>query len=333
MPLGGIRGIGGDHLKAHLGSLRSTDFLNHLVEFHVDDILEGLFPLGHGGDPVVWLEPAILVGGASGNDFHDLGVAIVRPEHGTDPDQGEAHLDVEVLHVGGTHVLGVRVVTLGKRHEECPHHILVALLVHALEELVVTFRHHFGRRIKRMLVQVLLQEFRLDAVGPELVGLLDGGGPGGLFPIDLDGLVTGEVMRCGSQGLVLGNTVLHALAEPREDLARSAQVTVQDLGGECRGESLEKLVHITLCEVEMHVIKHPKVILQDALGHRLRRFRIQPGGILFREGERMQVMALLKHPGDRGRDGRHVRGDGIGVGTERKPRRDHQEQQCPENTG
>ena len=172
------------------------------------------------------------------------------------------------------------IVTHRHRLEESGDHLLVGLFVHVLEELGIAFGDGLFGRAEGVLVEALLQEFGLDAVGPEFVGLLHGGGPGGLLPVDLDCLGAGEVVRVGGELLVLGDPFLDALAVPGEDLPRRGQLSAGNVGGERAGETLVELVHVILGEIEMHVVEHLEVVLENALRHGLRRIGLRPGRIL-----------------------------------------------------
>ena len=221
-------------MQAHLTPLGSPDFLHHLIELHVDCILEQVLPLCHCGDPVICLESAILVCGPTRHHFHDSGISVVGTQDGPDPNQGKLHLNHEVLHIRGAHILGMRIIALRESHEENLDHILVVLLVDTLKILPVTLGNDLVGRVDRMLAQVFLQQLRLDSVGPEFVSLNGIHRPRGLFAIDLNHLVAQKIMRGGSQLLVLGNPLLHTLTESREDRPGSSQISVQSIGGKSR---------------------------------------------------------------------------------------------------
>ena len=224
----------------------------------------------------------------------------------------------------------MRIVALRKRHKESLDHVLVALLVDALEELVIPFTDNFCGGIQGMLIETFLKKFSFDPIRPEPVSLLEIGGPRRFLAVNLDTLGTGKVVRCQGQALVLGHTVLNSLAKSREDLAWSRQVSTEDIRSECWGKALDKLVDIPLGEIEMSVIEDIEIVFQNPLRHRLRLLGLKTRGILFRKGEWMEVMPLFQHPCYGSSNRRHVRGGSLFGGIGRRgtnPRNQQQEQQ------
>ena len=70
-----------------------------------------------GDDAVFRFQAFVEVGGTAGNDLHDLGVAVLAGQHGADSDEGELHVDVEILFAAGGHVAGVRIEEMGEAVE------------------------------------------------------------------------------------------------------------------------------------------------------------------------------------------------------------------------
>ena len=145
LELGGIWRRGGKHLEADGGAFFAADAFDHAVELHVDDVFEFLVVLRDGSNAVVDLEFAAAVGGSTGDEFDNLGVAIVAPEHGPDADKREAHLDVEIIQGPLAHVFGVGVVALGERGKEGGGLVLAVFLLQRLEQALVAFAHGLNR--------------------------------------------------------------------------------------------------------------------------------------------------------------------------------------------
>ncbi len=128
----------GDDLEADGGAFLAADHIHDLVELHPHAIDELPIALRHRADAVVDLQPAITLGGAAGDQFHDFRIAILRVQDRADADQREPHVDREVLQVALAQVLRVRIVGQGERRKEIPDDILIGLLVEVEQELVVT---------------------------------------------------------------------------------------------------------------------------------------------------------------------------------------------------
>ena len=225
LEFGRVGGGGGEDLEANGGPFFAADAFDHAVEFHVDDVFEFLVVLRDGGNAVVDLEFAAAVGGSAGDEFDDLGVAIVAPEHSADTDEGEAHLDVEIIQRALAHVFRVRVVTLGERGKEGGGLVLAVFLLQRLEQALVAFAHglnrgafwrgggsfggflglgffvgsfiaSFGRSFFEGLVgDDGLEEFGFEPVGPHFIRLGLAGRPREFVAVDLRGAVAfkGEV--------------------------------------------------------------------------------------------------------------------------------------------
>ena len=176
----------------------------------------------------------------------------------------------------------MRIVALSEGDQESLDHLFIRLLVDVLEKLIVPLGNDLGGGIERMLVEALLQKFRLDPIGPEPVRLLGGGRPRCLFPVDLDGLAALEVMRSLGKCLVLGDTLLDPLPESRENLTGGVEITAGYLRGQGRRKAVHEFVHVILGEVEMHVIEHLEIVLKHAFRHGLRILGFQAGRVLLR---------------------------------------------------
>ena len=82
----------------------------------VDEVGElGAFLLGDADDAVAVLDQAAAGGGAAGDEFLDLAVAVLGLQRGADADEREVHADFKALELLGTHVVRVRVIDLGER--------------------------------------------------------------------------------------------------------------------------------------------------------------------------------------------------------------------------
>ena len=100
----------GEHLQADRRSTRAADQFDDVAELHIDHVDHlALAFLPHADDLVLDLQPAVLVGGAVGDDLLDDRVAVLVRQRRANPLQLQAHGDVEVLLRAGRHVVGVRV--------------------------------------------------------------------------------------------------------------------------------------------------------------------------------------------------------------------------------
>jgi hypothetical protein len=98
--------------------LFATDQLHDVPERHVDDVDSLPVVLADGDDLVLGLQRVDPLGGATGDDLLDDGVAVLLGEGDPDALEGELHLDAELLEELGGEVTGVRVERLGECVEE-----------------------------------------------------------------------------------------------------------------------------------------------------------------------------------------------------------------------
>ena len=101
LALGRVRRARRDDLQTHGRALLAADHVHDLVELHVHDVDEGVVALGDGGDAVVDLEFALRRRRAAGDQFDDLGIAVLAAQHGADAHEREAHVDGKIIHLAG----------------------------------------------------------------------------------------------------------------------------------------------------------------------------------------------------------------------------------------
>ena len=109
-------GAGRDDGEFHDGPFFAANEGHNFIELHIQDI-GGLFVSGilHSDDAVIGFDEFAAVGGATGHDSDDLGVAVICLEYGSNA--GELHVDAvdfEILSLVRAHVIGVGIVGTSK---------------------------------------------------------------------------------------------------------------------------------------------------------------------------------------------------------------------------
>src|SRR5205814_1924224 len=109
-------------------------------------------------DAVSNFQTAVRLGGAARNKTYNLGVAVFRPEHRADTDEGEPHINTEVFQVGLTQIFGMRVVRLGERVEKELHLLVLVLFMDIASETFVTARDQLRAGLDRMFAEMFLKQ-------------------------------------------------------------------------------------------------------------------------------------------------------------------------------
>src|SRR4029453_13964653 len=107
-------GIRRNHEQTHVRALLSADHLDNFVQPHLTNIDIIGRALCNGTDPVTYLKSSIDLRGPAWNEAFNFRVAVFRPKHGADANEGEAHIDAEILHIGLAQVFRMRVICLGR---------------------------------------------------------------------------------------------------------------------------------------------------------------------------------------------------------------------------
>ena len=201
----------------------------------------------------------LVCAGPPGNEALDLGVAVFASQHRADADEREPHVDAEILQIGRAQVFRVRIVGLGQRVEEQFDLLVGILLVDVAQHPVVAALDQFRSGLDRMIGQFFLEQFVLDPLAPEIVGLRFVLRPGRLLPAEEDGFVRLEIHRLLEQFLDFLHPVFHPFLENGENIVGRLEVAEQDIvverGGVFGGESVDVL----LGEKEMAEIEHLEV--------------------------------------------------------------------------
>ena len=138
---------------------------------------------------------AAAVGRAAGDDLPDHAVAVVLDaQHGADADEGELHLDAEILQGVGGEIVGMRVVHPGERSQEDLLDILALDVAEILEHALVALAHRGLGVIGRFLGEEILEDFILHPAPPQVVGLGLVGREGALAPVGRVGILGGEIV-------------------------------------------------------------------------------------------------------------------------------------------
>ena len=257
-----------DHLQTYHAALLAADLLDDLVELHVHHVLERLGALRDARDAVVHLELAVHRRRAAGHQLDDLAVFVFLAEHRADADERKAHLDGEIVHLARTHVLAVRIVGEGQRVEEILGFVLLRLLVQGAEQAVVTLGDDVLRLVERLVGEALGEQFVLDAVVPDAVGVGLVLGPGGFLAGKLDGAVAREIELLGFEHLLdLGHAALHALEVHVVDRVGGLEVRVEKALVERVVVLLVEPIDVLLGEEELVVIQRVDVELEQAVAH------------------------------------------------------------------
>ena len=244
-----LRAVAGNHFQADRRAPLAADQLHDVVELHVDHVDHlALVVLADADDLVLDLEPAVLVGGAAGDDLLDHRVAVLAHQRGPDPLQLQAHGDVEVLLRVGRHVVGMRIERRGEGVQIHLQQLVAVDLVHPLGEAVVapgqlvegllpspspspSWLHASGSwgiglsllrsrlpsaSSRFLLVRLQHQQIVLDPLPPAVAGLGRIAGILGRVAVDHHLLVRREIVRHGQQ-LV---DHLHPLVHPLQERAK-----------------------------------------------------------------------------------------------------------------
>ena len=123
--------------------------------------------LRNGRDAVSHFQTAIRLRWPTRNQTLDFGVTIFRPQHRSDADKGEPHINAEILQVGFAEILGVRVVGLGQGVKEELYLFLPVLFMDTPKKSIVTPRDELRSRFDRMFAQVFLKQFALNTTVPD----------------------------------------------------------------------------------------------------------------------------------------------------------------------
>ena len=295
---GGIGGGGGLDLETDGGAFLAADAFDDAVEFHVDDVFEFVFALGDGDNTVIDFEFAAAVGGSAGDEFDNFGVAILAAQDGADTDEGEAHLDVEVVERALAHVFGVRVVALGEGGEKGAGLVLAGFFLEGFEEALVAladgfdggafgrgrggFGRGFGffvlglvRTLGALLRGVFLkgafgddggEEFGFDAVGPDAVGFGFVGGPRLFVPVDLRGAIAVEGEFLTKELVDFSDAGFDAGEEAVVDVVGGLEVAAEDVFVEPFAVFGGELVDVGLGEEEAVVVEEFEVAVEGFAG-------------------------------------------------------------------
>ena len=99
-PVRRIGRIRRDHEQTHMRAFLTTDHLDNFVQPHLANIDVIGRALCHCSDSVAYLKSSVGLRWAARNQAFNFRVTVLRPQHGPDADQREAHVDAEILHVG-----------------------------------------------------------------------------------------------------------------------------------------------------------------------------------------------------------------------------------------
>ena len=302
---GGVDRGGGKNLKTHSGAFLSADAFDDAVELHVDDILEFLVSLSDGDDAVVDLEFRAAGSGTARHEFDNLGVAVLAAQHRADADEGQAHLDIEIIQLALAHVFRVGIVALGKGREEGGGLVFAVFFLHGFVEALVALADGFdrsalgriagsdrgggfgifvlaglrlfrglvaafcGRIFHRLLGEGELKKLGLEPGGPDFVGLGLVGRPWFLVAVDLCGAVSIEGEALVEECVDFFHAGLHALEEAVVNVVCGFEVAAEDVLVEPFSVLGGEFVDVLLGEEEAVVIEKFEVAVEGfpRLGH------------------------------------------------------------------
>ena len=173
----------------------AANHFDDLVQAHLANIDILALALPHGRDPVTDFQAAIDLRRSARHQGLDLGVAVFAAQHGADADQGQTHVNAEILEVGFAEIFGMRIVSLRERVEVKLDLLGSVFLVHGPGEPIVTARDQLRPGLDRMFAQFFLQQLIGDPRLPELIGFGFIFWPGRFLPAQVDGAVGIEGRR------------------------------------------------------------------------------------------------------------------------------------------
>ena len=158
------------NFQSHDRTTLASDFFDDFAEFHIDDVLD--FTVDSLPDPdnaVFRLQASLFIGGPFGDDLVDDGIAVNRPQFGTDAVKFERHLNLEVLVRTRGHVARVRIERHGHRGQIHFEEFVAIGLVHSLGEthiatadlLFLLLLGHFF-----FIINAKPQKIELDSLAP-----------------------------------------------------------------------------------------------------------------------------------------------------------------------
>ena len=258
-------GLGGLDLQPDLGVLLASDQPNDPAEFHLDNVLDVAFLLADSDDLVTQLQPAVLVGGAAGDDGADDGESVLAAESRADPLQPQPHADIEILASLGRHVAGVRIEAVGHRREVPLQDLGPIGLLGESQHVDVAFAELLAGLGQLGVIENLGEQFGLDPFPPAFVEFFGRAAPIEEFGVGDTGLVDGEVVlgldvRRRQLGLPTDSLEI-ALVHGKGEL----DVSLEQLVVELRLELLESL-DVLLDEVQLQRVDRFDVPLESLPG-------------------------------------------------------------------
>ena len=291
--------------------------LDDLVETQVPHVAELAIALRHRADAVAYFQTAVGLGRPAGNETLDLGVAVFRPEHRADPDEGKPHVNAEVLQVGFAQIFGVRVVSLRKRIEKQLYLFFLVLFVDVAGETIVAARDELRARLDRVFAQVFLEQLARNASAPDLISFRLILRPGRFLSAQLNGPVLLEIDRLLDQGFDLRHPGVDPLGIEIINLVGRFQVPQQDIVVQRRRILGGERIDIVLGEKEMAEIEQLEIGAKEFLGNLV----VQ---------RLVGVVALFQEPSH---GNRHLLGVGFGLGLGRHRHHREGEQDGGEREG
>ena len=256
-----------DHLQPYEGAPLAADELHHLVEIHVhgiDDLAVATLPHAH--DPVLRLEPAVLVGGPAGRELHDRRVAVFALELRADAVELEPHSDLEVLERAGRHEGRVRVEAAGERRKIRLEQLVAGHLVHPLGEAAVAAEELLLRLLGGRLLHLLHEQLVLDPPPPQILDLGLGLRPLGRLTVDDDRLGLREIMGRVEQPFDQRQPRIDPLQEAIAHLIGEAHVAPLHEIVE-RVPLLHERIDVALHQIDLHRIERLQKGVEPAAGH------------------------------------------------------------------
>src|ERR1700730_11013195 len=158
-------------------------------------------------------------------------------------------------------------VRLGNRVQKDLNEVFVIPFLDALQELIVSSANHLGPGIHCQFIQFLLEQFPLDSVFPEGIGVSDIGRPRFFSPIQSNCSTALEGVILFQELADFPYSIFHPSLENTVDFLSRPQVSKQDAVAEVRSVLLSEMIDIFLGKKEFIIIQILKISFQNSLRH------------------------------------------------------------------